>query len=75
MRTESCVAIAYTIRYGSEKSTVPELLSGSVEPGFKPSGDGGSVSTTGGGRAGIVPSDDVSIVKFSVTFAGPVRSL
>jgi hypothetical protein len=75
MRTESCVAIAYTIRYGSENNTVPELFSGSVEPGFKPSGDGGSVSTTGGGRAGINPSDDVSIVKFSVTLGGPVRSL
>ena len=75
MSTESCVAIAYTIRYGSENNIVAALFPASVEPYLASTGDGGSVSTTGGGRAGIVPSEDVSIVKFSVTFGGPVRSL
>jgi hypothetical protein len=68
------VAIAYTIRYGSENITVAALLPASDEESLI-SSDGASVSTTGGGRAGIVPSDDVSIVKFSVGFGGPVRSL
>jgi hypothetical protein len=68
------VAIAYTIRYGSENITVAALFPPSDEESLI-SSDGGSVSTTGGGRAGMVPSDDVSIVKFSVGFGGPVRSL
>jgi len=67
--------MAYTIRYGSENKTVPESNVRSLGLSFTSSGDGGSVSTTGGGRAGIVPSDEVSIVKFSVTFGGPWRSL
>jgi hypothetical protein len=74
MRTESCVAIAYTIRYGRENSTVAGLFPVSDEESLI-SSDGGSVSTTGGGRAGILPSDEVSIVKLSVGFGGPVRSL
>lgn len=68
------MAIAYTIRYGRENSTVAELFPVSDEESLI-SSEGGSVSTTGGGRAGMVPSDDVSIVKFSVGFGGPVRSL
>lgn len=73
MSTESCVAIAYTIRYGSEKRIVAAPTS--LEPSLSSSGDGGSVSTTGGGSAGIVPSEEVSMVKFSVGLGGPVRSL
>jgi hypothetical protein len=68
------VAIAYTIRYGREKSTVAALFPVSDEESLI-SSDGGSVSTTGGGRAAMVPSEDVSIVRFSVGFGGPVRSL
>jgi len=73
MRTESCVAIAYTIRYGSENRIV--AAPASPEASLSSSGDGGSVSTTGGGSAGIVPSEEESIVKFSVGLGGPVRSL
>jgi hypothetical protein len=52
-----------------------EPLPVSVEVSLGSSGDGGSVSTTGGGKAGIVPSEEVSIVKVSVGFGGPVRDL
>lgn len=75
IRTESCVAIAYTIRYGSENKTVAALLPASVDISLASTGVGGPVSTTGGGRAAIVPSEDVSMVKFSVSFGGPVRNL
>lgn len=68
------MAIAYTIRYGRENITVAALFPASDEESLV-SSDDGSVSTTGGGRAGIVPSDDESIVKFSVGFGGPFRSL
>jgi len=67
------VAIAYTIRYGSENRIV--AAPASPEASLSSSGDGGSVSTTGGGSAGIVPSEEESIVKFSVGLGGPVRSL
>ena len=67
------MAIAYTIRYGSENRMVAAPASPAASLGSL--GDGGSVSTTGGGSAGIVPSDEVSIVKFSVGLGGPVRSL
>lgn len=75
MSTESCVAIAYTIRYGRENNATPELPAESVIESFASSGNCVSESTIGGGSAEIVPSEDVSMVRFSVALGGPVRSL
>jgi hypothetical protein len=68
------VAMAYTIRYGSENIIVAGLLPFSPRESFISSAVE-SGSTTGGGRAGIDPSEEVSMVKFSVIFGGPVRNL
>ncbi len=68
------MAMAYTIRYGSENMIVAGVLPFSTTEPFV-SSDIGSGSTTGGGSAGIDPSEEVSMVKFSVIFGGPVRNL
>ena len=68
------MAMAYTMRYGSENMIVAGLFPFSPIDSFV-SSDIRSGSTTGGGRAGIDPSEEVSMVKFSVIFGGPVRNL
>jgi hypothetical protein len=66
--------MAYTIRYGKEKKILDAFVPGSVAPSFAAS-TGVSASITAGGSAEMRPSDEVSIVKFSVGFGGPDRSL